>query len=94
MRMNRDIDQLISALQSTYPAIAVEQLRVRHPGADDDGVWFFTHPSGRGEVQVESSTGQAPFIVESDCEPPATVGSLGEAAALVAARLGLSTGTA
>ena len=89
MHIHRDIDQVIRELRRHYPAIAVEQLHVTHP-ADDDGIWFFTHPAGRGEVQVESTTGSAPFIVEGDDDPRADTNcSIAETVALVASRLGL-----
>ena len=61
--MLRDIDQLIAQVRRDYPDVAVEQLQIAHPGADDDGLWFFRHPSTSNEVQVESSTGAAPFLV-------------------------------
>jgi hypothetical protein len=80
---------VIAILRRRYPAVVVQQLPVTHPGADDDGVWFFRHPSRPGEVQLESSTGAAPFLVESDNAPACTAGTAQEAAELVAARLGL-----
>ena len=91
--MHRDIESVIAELQRAHPGIVWEQLRVAHPGADDNGLWFFTHPEGRGEVQVESSTGAAPFLVEGDEGPAATAHTHAEAIALVAARLGLHART-
>ena len=89
--MNRDIDRVIAGLRSSFPDIVCEQLRVANPGADDDGLWYFTHPSGRGEVQLESSTGQLPFLVEgNDSSARDTARTVEEAVALVATRLGLS----
>ena len=93
MHMHRDIESVIAELQRAHPGIAWGQLRVAHPGADDEGLWFFTHPDGRGEVQVESSTGAAPFLVEDDEGPAATAHTPADAVALVAARLGLRAGT-
>ena len=61
----RDIDIIIQQLQLAHPDIRVEQLSVAHPGADDNGLWFFTHPASGIEVQLESSTGSCPFLVES-----------------------------
>ena len=66
MPMDRDIDRVIAALVGKWPAIQYGQLRVAHPGADDAGLWFFTHPAGSGEVQVESSTGNIPFLIEGE----------------------------
>ena len=91
--MNREIDRVIAKLRDAHPGIAVEQLAVRHPGADDDGVWFFRHPPDGSEVQLESSTGAVPFIVESDDAPAATADSVDEAVSLVVARLGLEKRT-
>jgi hypothetical protein len=64
--MKRDIEIVIEQLQAAHPAVRVEQLQVLHPGADDDGLWFFSHPNGSFEVQLESSTGMSPFIIETD----------------------------
>lgn len=90
MYRRRDIDAVIDALRRAYPDIAYEQLRVTHPGADDDGLWFFTHPRGVGEVQLESSSGQFAFLLEGDdSNHREKVGTIGEAVARVGARLGL-----
>jgi hypothetical protein len=93
MHMNRDIDVVIARLQHAYPALAVEQLEVSHPG-DDDGIWFFTYPGVDDEVHLESWNGQAPFLVESNRAAAATANTAEEAQALVIARLGLGAGTA
>src|ERR671920_463940 len=85
MHVTRDIDKLIRELERSSPEVAVEQLRVKHPGADDDGLWFFRHPTSSNEVQVESSTGALPFLIESDREPPAQVETLREAVSVVTA---------
>jgi hypothetical protein len=88
--MRRDIDMVIEELQRRIPQIACEQLRVANPGADDDGLWFFTHPDNAGEVQLESSTGNLPFLIEgSDSDVRDEPHSVAEAVALVAARLDL-----
>jgi hypothetical protein len=88
--MHRDIDTVIAELQRAYPRILCKQLRVARPGADDDGLWFFTHPDGRGEVQVESSTGQAPFLIEgTESAARDNALTIDQAVALVAARLGV-----
>lgn len=88
--MSRDIDSVIDQVRRAFPEIVCEQLRVAHPGADDDGLWFFSHPGRGGEVQLESSTGDLPFLVEGDdsnvCD---TVRTIDEAVALVVTRLGL-----
>lgn len=62
----RDIEILIQSLNTIYPAVRVRQLEVSHPGADDDGLWFFEKPDSKLEVQIESSTGMCPFLVETN----------------------------
>lgn len=61
----RDIDAIIAQLHLTHPDISVAQLIILHPGADDDGLWFFHHPATDIEVQLESSSGTCPFLFES-----------------------------
>jgi hypothetical protein len=91
----RDIDLVISAVKATLPDIAVSQLQVKHPGPDDDGLWFFSHPLGQFEAQSESPDGQLPFLVESDgTERRSQATSILAAAADVLARLGLPPGHA
>lgn len=80
----RDIDTIIASLVAVHPGIAVEQLKVAHPGAGDDGLWFFRHLSSPVEAQLQSSTGQCPFIFESDaCSTTSTAPTTAEAVALV-----------
>ena len=87
--MSRDIDTVIAAVRRTYPGVAVEQLRVTHP-ADDDGIWFFSHTRGRTEVQVESSNGAAPFLIETNDDPPLKGQSVDEAIAIIPQLLGVA----
>ena len=90
IEIGRDIDRVISILHDTFPGLTCEQLRVGHPGADDDGLWFFRHPPAAVEVQLESSSGNVPFVVEgTDSQIRDTAHSIDEAVALVTARLGL-----
>ena len=64
--MPRDIDHIIERLTIELPGVEVAQLQVTHPGADDDGIWFIKIPGRGGEVQIESSHGSCPFVIESD----------------------------
>ncbi len=64
--MPRDIDQIIELLRRHIPGVQITQLRVTHPDADDEGLWFLKVPGRREEVQIESSSGNCPFIIESD----------------------------
>ena len=68
--MERDIDQIIASVKEQIPNVQIEQLRVTHP-ADDDGLWWFRVPN-RSEVQVESSTGNCPFLIETDLSSATT----------------------
>ena len=88
----RDIELIISSLTEQFPAIQSEQLKVKHPGADDDGLWFFKHPDSPHEVQLESSSGMCPFLFESTEHGHAyEAATIQDAASLVAAGLGLTS---
>ena len=88
----RDIDEIIQKLTAMHPGIVHEQLKVLHPGADDDGLWFFRHPNSPHEVQLESNTGQCPFLYETDAShAPATAVTVAAAVLMVADGLGLRT---
>ena len=63
----RDIDSIIRELIQSYPELSIEQLTVMHP-ADDDGIWYFKHPSCPHEVKLESSYGICPFIFETTAD--------------------------
>src|SRR5258708_37734241 len=62
----RDVDKIVELIRSVHPAVVVEQLKVSHPGADDDGPWFFGQPDSPFQVQIESSNGTCPFLIETD----------------------------
>jgi hypothetical protein len=64
--MPRDIDQIIELLRREIPRVQITQLQVAHPGTDDDGLWFIKVPGRTEEVQIESSSGTCPFVIESD----------------------------
>jgi hypothetical protein len=86
----RDIEQIINTLAEQFPAIQSEQLKVKHPGADDDGLWFFMHPDSPHEVQLESSSGMCPFLFESTEHGQAyEAATIQAAVSFVAAGLGL-----
>ncbi len=87
----RDIDAIIARLHLTHPDVSAAQLTVSHPGADDDGLWFFRHPVTDIEVQLESSTGTCPFLFERSGSPDRLiVGNVEQAVAFVVAGLGVS----
>ncbi len=86
----RDIDDIIEAVAEKHPQIAVQQLQVKFP-ADDDGLWFFKHPSSAFEVQLESSNGVFPFLVETDRhDQRGNVSTVAEAVGLVEDWLGIA----
>ena len=64
--MRRDIDLILEQLTANIPGIHIEQLKVKHPGADDDGLWFINIRDQDEQVQIESSEGMCPFLIESD----------------------------
>ena len=87
----RDIDAIIAQLHLAHPDISAAQLTAFHPGADDDGLWFFRHPATEVEVQLESSAGACPFLFESSGSADRlTAGSVEQAVAFVVAGLGIS----
>ena len=86
----RAIDQIIDSLSRAHPSLVHEQLRVLHPGADDNGVWLFRHPGSPYDVQLESPSGDCPFLYETDeRHAPTRAGTVEEAVLLVATGLGL-----
>ena len=62
----RDIEKLIESFKSIHPTVKVRQFKVLHRRADDDGLWFFEKPDSDLEVQIESSTGMCPFLIENN----------------------------
>jgi hypothetical protein len=88
----RDIDTIIQLLAQTYPDITHEQLKVLHPGADDDGIWFFRQPNSPIEVKLESHNGNCPFVFETDANNArVTANTVAATVAIVADGLGLIT---
>jgi len=60
-----DIDEIIENVKREFPTCDVQQLKVTHP-ADDDGIWYFSLPGLEPEIQIESGSGNCPFLVETD----------------------------
>src|SRR5260221_799985 len=64
-KMMRDIDKIIAEVVRALPAVAVRQ----HSDAGacgDDGIWWFSLPGVQPDIQVESSSGSCPFVVETE----------------------------
>ena len=86
----RDIEEIALKVQREMPEITSEQLAVKHPGADDDGLWFFRNPLTGSEVQLESASGNCPFLFESSHSDIRTVASdVQQAVELIVTGLGL-----
>lgn len=86
--MPRDIDEILRQVKIRHPAVQIAQLQVKFP-ADDDGLWFF---QVRGiEIQLESSSGWCPFVLESDAHARRRdIRSVEEAVRAVEEELGLT----
>jgi hypothetical protein len=63
--MCRDIDRIVEGVRHLVPDVVVTQLQVRFP-ADDGGIWWFAYENGCDDIQIESSTGMCPFLVETN----------------------------
>jgi hypothetical protein len=63
--MRHDIDIIKEEVRAAFPDVKIEQLKVKHAGADDDGLWFFSREGKKEDIQLESSTYDLPFLVES-----------------------------
>jgi hypothetical protein len=63
--VDRDIDRVIALVRSRLPSVSVVQWQKRRPG-DDDGIWWFRLQGIERDIQLESSFGTCPFLVEHD----------------------------
>lgn len=61
--MERDIDRVMALVRARLPSVSVTQWHKKHPG-DDDGIWWFRLPGVEQDIQLESSFGTCPFLVE------------------------------
>jgi hypothetical protein len=64
--MRGEVDKILELVRRAYPDVSCDQLQVARPGVDDDGLWSFTRPGVSNEVQIESSEGRCPFLLEHD----------------------------
>jgi len=62
----RDVAEVIRQVRAEHPNVEWWQLQVKHPGADDDGLWFFRLADGGITVHMESTVGACPFVIETD----------------------------
>jgi hypothetical protein len=65
MKTERDIDLITATVKERIPDVQVEQW-IKEDPSDDDGLWYFKREGARGEIQLESKSGNCPFVVESD----------------------------
>jgi hypothetical protein len=73
-KMTDDLRQIVEGVQAKLPDVRWEQLPVTH-AADDDGLWFFTRAArGSREVQIQSSSGTCPFLIETDVDDKVRTG--------------------
>ena len=84
----RDIDVIARRVKERFPDAEFEQLKVMHP-ADDDGLWFFSSALDRGDdIQIESSSGMCPFLIETNRDDRRRIGAtIDETVAAVAEHL-------
>ncbi len=81
----RDIDLIVEKVKEQLPEIKVSQLQKSHP-ADDDGIWWFSLPGVEKDIQIESSFGNCPFIIETNelcCENARQSNSIDEIVVMV-----------
>lgn len=91
----QNFELIAKKLRTRYPGIEIDRLKVKHPGADDDRLWFIKVPDKDPEVQIESATGTCPFLIESSNSADRLVGhSVDQAIQLVERLLGFSAGAA
>ncbi len=76
--MRGEVDTILQLVRNAHPDVMCEQLQVAHPGADDDGLWFFTRPGISNEVQIESSSGRCPFVIEHNATEERRTGNTPE----------------
>lgn len=61
----RDIESIIMGVKRKLPDVSFWQLPKVHAG-DDNGLWFFSLPGVDKDIQLESPTGNCPFLVETE----------------------------
>lgn len=61
----RDIDLIIEKVKQQLSDVQVWQINKTHP-SDDDGLWHFSFPNIKPDIQIESNYGMCPFIVETN----------------------------
>jgi hypothetical protein len=63
--MARDIGSIIEQVRNRLPNVTAMPVHMTHP-ADDDGIWWILLPNVERDIQIESSLGNCPFMIEHD----------------------------
>ena len=78
-----DVDVIADEVRKHFPELLVSQLKVTHP-ADDDGIWFFHLPAKPDDdIQIESSSGFCPFLIENNRDDSRLLGQTVEEVASI-----------
>jgi hypothetical protein len=64
----RDIDRIMQQFRRFDSQVKFQQLSVKLP-ADDDRLWYVSREREPVSIQIESSTGNCPFLIEFDTSP-------------------------
>src|ERR1700745_1728437 len=83
--MKRDIDRIIDAVKQRTPNVEVVQWK-KSLLADDDGIWWFQHPGIKEDIQIESTDGNCPFVVETNelcCERARRAQTVADAVSMI-----------
>jgi hypothetical protein len=69
-----DVETISAQVRANFPELIVNQLQVNYP-ADDDGIWFFHIPADPADdIQIESSSGLCPFLIETNRDDSRRIG--------------------
>jgi hypothetical protein len=63
--MEHDIEEIIRRVRELIPDVRIVQMRKTH-ASDDDGLWWFRLSGISKDIQIESSSWDCPFLIESD----------------------------
>lgn len=66
--VQRDIHAIMNAVTQALPACSITQEAAYLPTSNDDGIWYFKLPEAERSVQIESSSGMCPFLLETEDE--------------------------
>ncbi len=65
--MPRDIDRIIEQVKILLPeAKVIQEPKHNHAAYYDNGIWYFSLPAIRTDIQIESTYGECPFVVETN----------------------------